>query len=500
MPQSQIYLCDVPLENDYKNTFTFANATTQFNYFQSKVGKSYTDYNYLRKDNTIVVHGQVDDLRQYNYLFYQNTNFSNKWFYCFITKHEYVSDDSTRLYIETDVMQTWYFEIQYNNTFVLREHVSDDSIGANTVPENVELGEYIINDSYEYDKMKSTNIVIASTANPKTLEEKRGGAVYGGLYSGIRYFTYPDNEISGYLQALANDNKIDAVSSLFLAPSRLTLAYDDGEIIETSAPLTDDINLSSLRSLNGYTPKNKKLLTYPYVYLLATNNVGASAIYHQELWIDREPEFRVNMALCTSCSINMYPTNYKNGTNLSEALTGGKYPQLSWSADLFTNWCTQNAVNIGFDIAGGSIGTITDLLSLDISGSMNNAQKVASAVQEMKMHYLEPPQAKGNVNSGDVINGINHNSFNIYKMSIKQEYAKIIDEYFNMYGYKVNRVKSPNIHSRLNWNYLQTIGCNFSGNIPQDDMIIIKGIFDNGITFWHNPNNIFNYSLNNDII
>ena len=33
---TKLYLLDVPLENDYKNTLYFANATAQQTYFQSK--------------------------------------------------------------------------------------------------------------------------------------------------------------------------------------------------------------------------------------------------------------------------------------------------------------------------------------------------------------------------------------------------------------------------------------------------------------------------------
>ena len=34
-PAGQLYLCKTPLENDYKNQLTFANATAQYNYFVS---------------------------------------------------------------------------------------------------------------------------------------------------------------------------------------------------------------------------------------------------------------------------------------------------------------------------------------------------------------------------------------------------------------------------------------------------------------------------------
>ena len=64
------------------------------------------------------------------------------------------------------------------------------------------------------------------------------------------------------------------------------------------------------------------------------------------------------------------------------------------------------------------------------------------------------------------------NGFSFYKMSIKQEYAKIIDDFFSMYGYKVNEVKIPNVTGRTNWNYVKTIDANILGDIPQEDMVI----------------------------
>ena len=46
----------------------------------------------------------------------------------------------------------------------------------------------------------------------------------------------------------------------------------------------DDTENYKPTKLDGYTPKNKKLLTYPYCYMLLTNNSGGSAVYKYELF------------------------------------------------------------------------------------------------------------------------------------------------------------------------------------------------------------------------
>ena len=86
------------------------------------------------------------------------------------------------------------------------------------------------------------------------------------------------------------------------------------------------------------------------------------------------------------------------------------------------------------------------------------------------------------------------------KTSFKFEYAKIIDDYFSMFGYKINIVKVPNITGRRNWNNKKTIDCNFDGDIPQTDLNIIKTMFNNGVTLWHNPSTMYNYSNSYNIV
>jgi hypothetical protein len=69
-----------------------------------------------------------------------------------------------------------------------------------------------------------------------------------------------------------------------------------------------------------------------------------------------------------------------------------------------------------------------------------------------------------------------------------------------MFGYKINRVKVPNVTGRYNWNYVKTIGCYIEADIPQDDLQEIKNMFDNGLTIWHRANTFMNYSQSNPIV
>ena len=534
-PQGKIYLCNAPFKNDYKNQLKFSSLNNQNNYFTSIANKSYSDYNYMRKDRVIVVDDHIDNIINNNYLFYQNTGKTTKWYYCFITSMEYVNDSATRIFIETDVWQTWCFNLNFNTCFVEREHVNSDSVGNNTVPENVETGSYIASSSVNlYGGANATYIAISSTWQPPEVDLNTATTEYNGVYSGTSILVFDEPlGASNYLRAMDELGKNESVTGVFLIPTELagsvtwkvtdinvgskTITTKLGKIPLSSSVTTLATSPSITRpsTIDGYTPKNNKLFTYPYNYFYVSNNVGSDVEFKYEDFISNVGSFKTVGSLTPGCSIRCVPLNYKklsdSGSSLNSynsGITGAKYPICSWSSDVYTNWLTQNGVNMGLSVVGSTIAIAGGIgLMMTGAGAMAGAGAVAGGVLGIANtlaknyeHSFTPPQAQGNQNAGDVTFSANKMNIPAYKMTIRSEYARIIDEYFTMFGYKINRVKKPNLTGRANWNFIKTIDCNFTGNIPQDDLTLIRTIFDAGITLWHNPNNIYNYSANNDII
>ena len=508
-PNSRIRLLKCHIEMDNENQLTFANLTAQTNYFLGLTYLEEDNCTYVRKDGVIRFETDpngitYEDLLRYNYVMYQNTSYENKWFYAFITKIKYDNDGMTEISIETDTFQTWQFNIVYKRTFVEREHVINDTLGLHTIPEGLELGDYVINAHLRDSHLRDPKIVIASTVTPSE-GTSLIGAIYDGIYSGIRYYTYDAATVTTNLQYLANNSKIDAVTCLFLAPDFLIPQTGGGAVNESSSYKTYDLGVSPIATLNNYTPVNQKMLTYPYCYILASNGQGASAVYYQELFTAKntsnEYVFRVKGSLTPGCSIRMYPVNYKGSEdNIDEGITLGKYPQLNWATDMFTNWVTQNGVNVATNLVGNTALTVGSAMTGNVAGGITGISGVANALNEVYKATLIPPQSYGNINSGDIMTSAQENTFHVYRMTIKQEYAKIIDHFFSMYGYKVNDVKLPNITGRTNWNFVKTINCNIEGEIPQEDIQKIKEIFNNGVTLWHNPSTFLDYSQSNTIV
>lgn len=536
------YLLNVPLENDYKNTLYFTSKEKQREYFQSRMVRTYHNFSYQRKDipvrlPTIDSNGLVseyDDLINsgVNYIMYKNSYYTDKWFYAFITDIKYVSDGIVEIEIETDVIQTWLFDFRVKSSFVEREHVSDDTIGKHTVPEGLETGEYIsvANGHVDFGEMY---VVVATTQDYAT---KVKGGVYGGCYSGVRYLYWKLSnyeDVNEFLYKMAEDySATDAITSVFIVPEFVVKGFGDTEDGVVDGSFQANMKLYStdknIDKLEQYTPANKKLLCYPYNYLLVSNNNGSTAIYQYEHFQTTDNpdqcDFKIYGTICPGGSIKMVPLNYKGMLeNLDESINAGKFPICNWNTDVYINWLTQNSINVaGLNInadqmnLGGNIlssimqigsgvamlGTGAGALAgagMIANGMTSGVAGISGAVMQMKQHQMTPPQAEGNINCGDVLTAMGKNKISIHAMTIKGEYAQIIDNYFHMFGYKVNRVKVPNKAHRSRFWYTKTIDVNIDGAIPNKDIQKIKDCYNKGITYWRNATEIQDYSLTNEI-
>ena len=134
-----------------------------------------------------------------------------------------------------------------------------------------------------------------------------------------------------------------------------------------------------------------------------------------------------------------------------------------------------------------------------LRGELANQQTVAGAMA--KMQDAKNMADNVNLQGGNAMFNYGYKNMNIkfiYKQ-ITPEYINLLQDYFGKYGYKVHRVKVPNIHTRESWNYIQTVGANIVGNIPQMFIDALEQLFNQGITIWHTTD-VGNYNLSNNEI
>lgn len=532
-PDGSINLLRTSLENDYKNTVTWSTLAAQTTYFDNFPNQvSYTDYTYIKKDGKIRVATPIDNIITYNYLYYNNGGFTNKRYYCFITRMEYVNENCTDIFIETDVFQTWYFQIAWNRCFVEREHVNDDTIGVNTIPEDLEHGEYINSGKVDFG-IGTCHAVVCTSIDPFRASGNYPYHVINSVPTGYHYFLVGDfttvNFIGWLTDWAANEKDLSLIQAIYMVPDLMTdydnvtwsyavwdQAHTQGfapyyklpERIFGAYTLENVIIAKPYNNIDTYVPKNNKLFVAPYNILTVDNNGGNAYEYRYEDFSTATCSFNTIGSIMPGCSIKTVPQNYKGiANNMSESIQALKLPIGSWNGDVYTNWLTQNSVNIASSIASdvASIGLGATMMGkkMTIGGAGSIASGVtgiASTIGTIYQHSRIPNQVFGNVNSGDVIYADGKAKFTAYFRNIKREYAKVIDDYFSMFGYKVSTVKVPNITGRAEWNFIKTIDCNCDGAIPQEDLETIRKACNTGITFWHNPDHVYDYSLSNTIV
>jgi len=543
-PDTNLYLLKCPLELSNKHQLTFSNKNQQFEYFSNLENLEINRISYQRKDSVIRYPAHIDSLLEYNYCMYQNDNYSNKWFYAFIVNMEYINDSMTNIYIKTDVFQTWQFDLIYKQSFIEREmiNVSEDVPGSNLIPENLESGENIIQSTFSNYDFEPAYIIAYSGDNLGNTPINQNGANYNGIFSSIKYILCNSGGFKDLMGTLQNSQQADYIVTCFTVP---ILAVKS--IYTPDLPQTEIMNANNIEnpieytvgsrpsSLNGYTPKNKKLLQFPFCYLGFNKSNGNNKVYKFEDFTNGEAKFHGMCEVNPNPQAVLIPENYKGQVqNLEEIAVVGGYPTVSYKTDTFNSWLAQNAniidiqyertkFNYNMGLASNAVGVATDTLSgvlsalnpLELSGvgssiasmsnrmlevessSKNYEYDIANMNAQVQAKELLPDNVSLSSSNATLI-GYQKQSQQIFSIyTIKRQFAERIDKYFDMFGYKTNTVKIPNINNRPNWNYVKTIGANIEAFIPQSDLSEIISLFDNGITLWHNSNNFLDYSVNN---
>lgn len=506
-PSSVVFLLGTPLDIKQKNQIKFTSVAAQNVYFSSVVTHSYDNFQYSRKDGVLKIPAHIDTLYDSNYVMYQNSAYGVKWFYAFIVKMEYVNDNCTNVYIKTDVYQTWLFDTEVKPSFVVREHLSaaQDYVGANLVDEGLETGDYIYrSNSFSYALgapaiMVGTTVKEPAVIGGDLLPEL--GSILSNVYTGVAYRVYDRNSIGDLnylLEVVAKKGKADAITSMFMFPSALLGAYTPGQKIVDSFPgfIVKHV-AKNLSDIDGYVPKNKKLFTHPYNFLYMSNNSGNKAEYKWE-YFDTDATFWINGNIGPNPTVYCIPCAYKGvAQNYEESLTITGFPFCNWTYDAYRNWLAQNAVSVALGVASSGVSIAAGAYTGNAIGVASGVIGVAQQLGQVYQHSLQPPQAKGNTNGGGAAFSLGMLDFSFIPATITAQYAERIDNYFEMFGYKVNALKVPNLASRPIWNYIKTIDINIVGAIPNEDMAELKNMYDDGLTLWHSPSYVCNYGINN---
>lgn len=493
-PNTTLYICrGIPWNSDYTHVRLFENAGAANTYILSKAAYTKTQYSYISHSKQIRVDGMADQYRDCNYIAWKNTGYSNKWFYAFITDVTYLADNTCLISFDYDIFQTWFYDTTVNPSYVEREHVNDDTIGANTVPENVVMGDpvnvassnnYIPHKWYMYATQVFDEITQAG---------------FSPIAPGAT-----DNEVSGYYKIpLTSRAQASRLVDLYTRKGKLEslismFALTDASSASSSANYT----IARPTTFDGYTPKNNKLLCYPYNYSTLVL-AGSETPYRYEWFTDGVATFALKKPKYAGGSSYVFPVGYQkessttNAFALENSVPTGAYPTASFGANAFQNYLVQYGPQLAFGLIGQVVSIGGSVMTGDAQQAVSAGVAIGQDIMDLRTRSLNSQTVAGTQSVAQLA----YDTQLIIRIVSKQilpEYARIIDEYFTAFGYKVCRIKTPNITGRPSWNYVKTIGAQVGGNIPEYAETALKAMLNNGVTFWH-TNDVGNYSLDNSI-
>lgn len=533
MRNSRIILAkNIQIDRDYKNVLNYSNnqLLETLRHSSHLVGEA-NNYSFIQKSlNEIIVGFSYEQCLTANYIAFQNPNYSQKWFFAWIDEVTFYSQEATQIKFVVDDWSTWFEKLNFKPCYVLREHVNNDTIGANTIDEGLSVGEVMANESPIYDPDLDSDyyIAVATNWNPKDETGYNGISAYTKAIFGQMIVLFPLNEsgvynLEHFIFITGGQAHTSDIHDMFIIPKMLvpdsswieetfyktvagievgctmrTLRYDSEYAYKA---FTKGYNINKLHNFQGVNIKNNKCFCYPYNYLLVSNNVGSSNVYkYEDFGTEDTCDFQLQMSLTIGVSGRVVPLAYKNQEeNVDESIELGKLPTCGWSSDSYTNWLTQNAVNFSQRVLGTEVTNAIAKVG-EITSSLLPAQ-IGNAIGSFSKQQLLP-EVTGGQATADVNFSSKNVSFHFIRMHSKPEYIKQIDDYFTKFGYKINRITIPNIAGRSQFNYIEIgTGENFAyGEVPASSLRNINQIARNGVTIWHNHNNIGNYYLDNNII
>ena len=520
-PNTTIRFGTLQLMKDSEDTFYFSSLAAQESFMLAHLTHVYTKYTYQREHRNylkIEITSEID-ADKWDYMMFQNTNYGTKWFYAFVTETEWINNLTVKIYYEIDYIQTYWAEYNMSPCYVERQHDITDNIGDNLVPD------IYFDDEVVYNKDGIKNLVprtsdvynvIMYSSNTDYSEV----SVFKKVPTGFKLQVFQNGDTQGmsdFIQQLGDINRVLAIYTiptiLFSSPSDYP-AWGTGSDL-MSHPLTGIVNSSApspttSTTLDGYTPVNHKLYTFPYCYLRVMNDKGEYVNYKYELFHNRAPAFVSDLTPLIPVTINMAPKNYAGIDNVNEPNTNtyamtdktkiislSDYPQGSWRADTYTQWANfQGLPNLVTGLAKSAVmGTLNP-----VAGVTSAAGTVMSTMVNGFVNRAKADDVKGNTSTANSSLFSQRKNLIAYRMSIRAYTARMIDDYFTMFGYAQNKILTPNKHARSRFTYVKTIDSNVYGNLPNNAKNEIAKLYNRGIRFWADTQNFRNYAYPNNVL
>lgn len=330
-PGTTVTLANVPWNSDYRDIVRFQNQNALDTYISKNAGPTieFTKMAPVRVGRPIRVDAPFTDVFEFNYLRAANpmspAGDDARTYYYFITDVVPAAPNTTEIYVQLDVWQTFGFSVQFGNCYIERGHVgianenqfSDNGREYLTIPEGLDIGgEYQIVDQWKRDIASARgndnfSILVTSTVSltddPGTVESPKlvsaKGSTFENLPSGAENYVFADvDHFMNFMEAFSDRPWVtQGISNITAIPD-----FGDYGINAVSTVIEGvavyKVGNGSMRTkktvmkanwrneLLDFLPRRywnlKKFFTFPYLVLEMTSYTGTPLVIKPESWSD----------------------------------------------------------------------------------------------------------------------------------------------------------------------------------------------------------------------
>ena len=452
-----------------------------------------------QRNGSFKIQRTIQELSYINYIALFNNASDRSPIFAFITDINYVTDSVSEVFFEVDLFSSYCQSLDYQDCFISRMTTADDTLYKYLEDEPINGGDYVTNPNailrnfitswyYGYTAVTTSSggsVVATVKNNILTCAQFTGSAERGDIIRDL--YEYMSN---GYI-----DNVVD----VFQYPSE---CGTNGEMVRA------EYAVALPNTIDGYTPKNRKLFNYPYVRGLIISTNGDSLEVKPEKCVNNEIAYHVDKIVQPINQMVLTLTNYDrlsyNDDKINRLVLTG-FPQVTWASDNYKAWLARNKPNIDLQkeqifanvvgtLGTATIGAMTGGLGLAVAGStaINMGLSTINSVSALKAQdEAAQIQPKTIHRGGDLGIDVANDKFGFITLvqTIDARRASLIDNYFNAFGYAINKVTYFRPH-RARFDYVETRGELFrreadGSGIPNVAVETMNAAANRGLRIWH---------------
>lgn len=560
-PNSEIYImCNKNIDPSYSHVYrvTKENDTEYFNKLTSKLG-----------DNCHVIRNCTPVRDQYapyirlpfnpieaqnaNYMFWRNKSGNRGYYYAFITDVMFVNINTVYIKAEIDVFATYLPMVDIKPVIVERSHSYQNAS---------EIDKWAF-DKFLYENIPTDGNVVVKRHNDlfefmtdvynvlgMSKEDNQPQPLVPYMYDPLTYYGY-DNTQGGLTEMESVvKNQPQNIVTAFICPKFIATRTEGNRVDVFLGQREVFINFDRHVMINGYEPRNAKVLRYPYRFIRMIGEGKTVVIKYEKSLRDFYADSIYFIVSGSGTQGNVIAYLCPNIVDGKPAPPAGTYPfapDTYVSISSFPNLALNVSAWDSYWSGGGTLKLISSIISA-ISGSASydittqnrtsfNTHVMANTEQNLSTNLsssgstnivlagLTMATSFANIGLGlgqlayepaqKVTYGANFANFvmnackfYLEEVSITQEQAKILDDYFDTYGYLDLKMKTVDVNICPHWCYWKTTApCFFSAErrygsgsgrlplstVPAYALLIMNNSIQRGVTFWNIDDDLGDY-------